>query len=60
MLRVHSPKTLTEIGSIFNIKRYSTVSTAITRVQSSLNQKPVVQERYEKVCRKLKVSQPET
>jgi len=60
VLSAHSAKTLTEIGSIFNIKHYSTVSTAITRVQDSLNQESVVQEMYEKVCRQLKVGQPKT
>jgi len=34
------------------------VSTAIIRVQGSLNQKSVVQEMYQNVCQQLKVSQP--
>jgi REP element-mobilizing transposase RayT len=58
VLRTHSAKTLAEIGVIFKIKRYSTVSTAIIRVQGSLNQKSVVQEMYQNVCQQLKVSQP--
>jgi REP element-mobilizing transposase RayT len=58
VLRVHSSKTLNEIGSILNIIHYSTVNTAISRVQSSLKQESVVQEMYGKVCQQLKVGQP--
>jgi len=58
VLRAHSAQPLAEIGSIFNIKRYSTVSTAITRVQGSLNRESVIQEMYQNICQQLKVGQP--
>jgi len=57
---VRSGKTLAEIGAIFKINRYSTVSTAISRVQVSLNQESVVQKMHQKLCQQLKVSQPKT
>ena len=60
VLRTHSGKTLAEIGAIFKINRYSTVSTAISRVQVSLNQESVVQKMHQKLCQQLKVSQPKT
>ncbi len=58
VLRVHSQKTLKEIGTVLKCNRYSTVCTAISRFESMMEGDGAVREVYERVCREMRITQP--
>jgi REP element-mobilizing transposase RayT len=59
-LRAHSQRTLAEIGNVVGCANYSTVSSAIQRLQKALNSEPKARRLYKKICSELKVSQRQT
>lgn len=58
VLRVHSQKTLKEIGAVLECNRYTTVSTAISRFEHMMKEDVTVRRMYERVCREMKIGQP--
>ena len=59
-LRIHTFKTLSEIGFVFEVKHYSTVSTAIGRVKKALDTKPEFLQMIKEIEARLMVSQQQT
>ena len=60
LLRIHSRKTLAEIGQCFEIANYSTVSSGIVRAQKALKADKVARKIFEDMEQRLRKSQNET
>ncbi len=60
LLRIHSRKTLAEIGQCFEIANYRTVSSSIVRAQKALKTDQVVRKIFEDMEPYLRKSQSET